>query len=210
MICRWRRLLYSLSVWFKDNIWSMYVVQYLDLLSLLVLSSSQWGPPAPPSQPPTPEDEEEDRGREEEEEEVSGLREERRKTAVSLYSCSGGEGGWGGPSTADSGRARKRRETREKVNPISLFILQGAIIQAAIQVNMWMSTNEAHNLKCLWWWSTRDTRKKTSIHFYLNSKPDPCLVKVVLQFCTSLTSQNHWGHFVTAVARSFQSARFAS
>lgn len=87
------------------------VVQYLDLLSLLVLSSSQWGPPTPPSQPPTPDEEEEDRGREEEEEEVSGRREERRKTAVSLYSCRGGEGGWGGPSTADPQCGRRRRET---------------------------------------------------------------------------------------------------
>lgn len=85
---------------------------YLDLLSLLVLSSSQWGPPAPPSQPPTPDEEEEDSGREEEEEEVSGRREESRKTAVSLYSGRGGERGWGGPSTADSEFAGR------KVNPI--------------------------------------------------------------------------------------------
>lgn len=94
------------------------VVRYLDLLSLLVLSSSQWGPPAPPSQPPTPDEEEEDSGRDEEEEEVSGRREERRKTAVSLYSGRGGEGGWGGPSTADSGCGR--RGTESKFNDISI------------------------------------------------------------------------------------------
>ncbi|KAF3853784.1 hypothetical protein F7725_014472 [Dissostichus mawsoni] len=87
-------------------------VQYLDLLSLLVLSSSQWGPPTPPSQPPTPDEEEEDRGRDEEEEEVSGRREERRKTAVSLYSCRGGEEGRGGPSTADSECGRRKAEQR--------------------------------------------------------------------------------------------------
>jgi len=98
-------------------------VQYLDLLSLLVLSSSQWGPPTPPSQPPTPDEEEEDRGRDEEEEEVSGRREERRKTAVSLYSCRGGEEGRGGPSTADSERGRRKAE---QVNPITFgFIPQG-------------------------------------------------------------------------------------
>lgn len=94
------------------------MVQYLDLLSLLVLSSSQWGPPTPPSQPPTPEEEEEESGREEEEEEVSGRREERRKTAVSLYSCSGGEGGRRGPFTADP-------ECRGRT---LLFIPEGAII----------------------------------------------------------------------------------
>lgn len=86
-------------------------MQYLDLLSLLVLSSSQWGPPAPPSQPPTPDEDEEERGREEEEEEVRGLREDRRKTAVS---CRGGEGWRGGASTADSERGRKGRERRTK------------------------------------------------------------------------------------------------
>lgn len=85
-------------------------VPYLDLLSLLVLSSSQWGPPAPLSQPPTPDEEEEDSGREEEEEEVSGRREERRKTAVSLYSGRGGEGGRGGPSTAESERVSRGTE----------------------------------------------------------------------------------------------------
>lgn len=74
-----------------------------------MLSSSQWGPPDPPSQPPTPDEEEEDSGREEEEEEVSGRRDERRKTAVSLYSCRGGEGGRGGPSTANSEGRRKEK-----------------------------------------------------------------------------------------------------
>lgn len=99
----------------------MSVLQYLDLLSLLVLSSSQWGPPVPPSQPPTPEEDEEDSGREEDEEEVSGRREERRKTAVSLYSGRGGEGGRGGPSTADSERGTGRSE-KEKVNPIMFYL----------------------------------------------------------------------------------------
>jgi len=101
------------TVWMwiqKQGASSVQESQHLDLLSLLVLSSSQWGPPAPPSQPPTPDEEEEDRGREEEEEEVSGRREERRKTAVSLYSCRGGEGGQGGPSTADSERGRERKK----------------------------------------------------------------------------------------------------
>lgn len=80
----------------------MWPVLYLDLLSLLVLSSSQCGPPAPPSQPPTPDEEEDDRGRDEDDEEVSGRRDVSKNTAVSLYSAKGGEGGRGGPSTADS------------------------------------------------------------------------------------------------------------
>lgn len=87
-----------------------FCFDYLDLPSLLVLSSSQWGPPAPLSQPPTPEEEEEDSGQEEEEEEVSGRRDERRKTAVSLYSARGGDGGrggGGGPSSTNSGGGRE-------------------------------------------------------------------------------------------------------
>lgn len=45
---------------------------------------------------------------------MSGRREERRKTAVSLYSCRGGEGGRGAPSTANSeGRTKQKKCTSD-------------------------------------------------------------------------------------------------
>lgn len=59
---------------------------------------------------------------------MSGRREERRKTAVSLYSCRGGEGGRGGPSTADS-ECWREKDGKKNVNPITLlFIPQGPIM----------------------------------------------------------------------------------
>lgn len=41
-------------------------------------------------------------------------------------------------------------EKEEKINPITfLFIPQGAIMQAAVLINVRVTTNEAHNLKTL-------------------------------------------------------------